>query len=209
MNIQDIEQGSDAWKLLRCGLITGSKIAEVMSKGKNGAESTGYANYRAQLVAERLTGCVTETFKNAYMERGNEDEGAARDCYSFVTGNEVEQVAFVKHPTIEFAGCSPDGCIGADGLVEIKRKIPALHIGYILKNTVPAEYYKQMMFQMACTGRQWVDFASYCPELPEDLQLFVIRLHRVDAVIAEMESAVIAFNQSVDKMIVDLMAARA
>lgn len=205
--MEEIVQGSDEWKQLRCGSITASKIAEVMSKGKNGAESTGYANYRAQLVAERLTGCVVEGYTNGYMARGNEDESAARDCYSFATGNQVEQIAFVRHPTIEYAGCSPDGLIGDDGLLEIKRKIPALHIAYLLKKEVPTEYRKQMTFQLACTGRKWVDFCSYCPELPENMQLFIVRYYRDDAAIAEMEAAVIAFNRSVEKMITDLKAA--
>lgn len=202
--MEDITQGSDQWKQLRCGMITASKIADVMSKGKNGAESTGYANYRAQIVAERFTGCVSEGYTNGYMQRGNEDESAARDCYSFATGNQVDQIAFIKHPTIECAGCSPDGLVGDDGLVEIKRKIPALHIAYLLKAEVPAEYKKQMTFQLACTGRKWVDFCSYCPELPENMQLFIVRFHRDDAAIAEMEAAVIAFNQSVEKMILEL-----
>lgn len=202
--MEDITQGSDQWKQLRCGMITASKIAEVMSRGKNGTESTGYANYRAQIVAERLTGCVSEGYTNGYMQRGNEDESAARDCYSFATGNQVDQIAFIKHPTIECAGCSPDGLVSDDGLVEIKRKIPALHIAYLLKNEVPAEYKKQMTFQLACTGRKWVDFCSYCPELPENMQLFIVRFHRDDAAIADMEAAVIAFNQSVEKMITDL-----
>jgi putative phage-type endonuclease len=198
--MDEIIQGTDEWKQLRCGKITGSKIADVM-QGKKG---TGYANYLAQLVCERLTGGTTETFKNAYMERGNKDEGAARECYEFITGNTVEQVAFIKHPALDFAGVSPDGTIGADGLVEIKRKIPALHINYIFKNEVPTEYRKQMMFQMACTGRQWCDFCSYCPELPEEMQLFVIRLHRDESVIAEMESAVVAFDKTVNEYIAKL-----
>jgi putative phage-type endonuclease len=200
METSEIIQGSEAWLKMRCGLITGSQIANVMQEKKG----TGYANYQAQLVAERLTGCIVETYKNAYMERGNDDEGAARDCYEFVTGNTVEQVAFVKHPYIECAGCSPDGLIGDDGLVEIKRKIPALHIAYLLKNEVPSEYRKQMMFQMACTGRKWVDFASYCPELPEEMQLFVIRYSRDEEAIKAMEAATIAFNASVEKIIEDL-----
>ena len=202
--MENIVQGTDAWKQCRCGLITASKIADVMAKGKNGAESTGCINYRAQLVCERLTGCVTEGYKNAYMERGNEDEAAARDCYSFTTGNDVEQIAFVKHPTIQMAGCSPDGLIGDDGIVEIKRKIPALHIDYILKDRVPPEYVKQIQWQLACTGRAWCDFASYCPELPEEMQLFVKRMERDDEMIAEMEAAVIAFDESVEKMIAEL-----
>lgn len=206
--MDEIIQGTDEWKQLRCGYITGSKIADMLSKGKNGAESTGRANYRAQLVAERLTGCVSDGYRNAYMERGNEDEGAARDCYSFATGNEVTQVAFIKHPTIEMFGVSPDGLISEDGMLEIKRKIPALHIAYILKDVVPAEYVKQMTAQLSCSGRQWVDFCSYCPEMPENMQLFIKRLHRDETMIKEMESAVIEFNTSVEKVIADLKAIR-
>lgn len=199
--MDEIIQGSDEWKLLRCGRITGSKISDVLSEGKGGKEAVGRANYRAQLVCERLTGCVTETYKNSYMERGNEDEPAARICYEYVTGNTVEQVAFIQHPTLTFSGVSPDGCIGDDGLVEIKRKIPALHIGYIFKDEVPSEYRKQMMFQLAVTGRQWCDFCSYSPELPENMQLFIKRLYRDEAVIAEMEAAVIEFDREVNSTI--------
>lgn len=197
---EGIEQGTAAWMQARCGLITGSKIADVMQEKKG----VGYANYLAQLCCERLTGCVTETFKNAYMERGNEDEQAARDCYSFVTGNDVEQVAFVKHPTIECFGVSPDGLIGTDGMVEIKRKIPAIHIAYIFANRIPPEYVKQMTAELACTGRKWNEFVSYCPELPPEMQLFICRLERDNALIAEMERAVIAFDKSVSQMIEDL-----
>lgn len=203
-----MEQGTPGWEQARCGMITASRINDVLSKGKGGAESTGYANYRAQLVCERLTGCTVESYSNAYMSRGNEDESAAREVYEFLTGYAVLQVAFVKHPTLDFAGCSPDGCIGTNGLVEIKRKIPAVHIDYLLKNRVPPEYVKQMMFQMACTGRLWNDFCSYSPELPVNMQLFICRLERDEEMIKEMESAVITFNESVEKMIADLKATR-
>jgi predicted phage-related endonuclease len=205
--VTDIEQGSPEWDGIRCGLITGSKIADVMSKGKGGGESTGYANYRAQLVCERLSGCKVEGYKNAYMDRGNEDEPAARDCYSFVTGNAVEQVAFIYHPVLEYAGTSPDGLCGTDGMAEIKRKIPALHISALLKNEIPSEYIKQMQWEMACSGRLWNEYISYCPELPENMQLFVKRLYRDNAMIAEMEAAVIAFQKSIEDMIAALRTA--
>lgn len=201
---ENIVQGSESWKQLRCGLITGSRIADVMQEKKG----TGYANYLAQLCCERLTGCIVETFKNGYMERGNEDEDAARSCYEFVTGNTVDQVAFIRHPYIERFGISPDGLINDDGIVEIKRKIPALHIAYILKNRVPPEYVKQMTAQLACTGRKWNEFVSYCPEMPENMQLFIIRMERDERAIVEMEMAVREFDKSVDDMIVALMALR-
>ena len=208
MNLLNIDQGSAEWLQARCGSVGASDISDLLSKGKGGAESTGCANLRARIVCERLTGCVAETFKNAYMERGNIDEGSAKECYSFITGNDVEDVGLIMHPFIPFTHASPDGVIGSDGLVEIKRKIPAIHIEYIFKNRVPPEYVKQMMWQLACTGRQWNDFCSYCPELPENMQLFIVRLERDEAAITEMEKCVIAFNQSVERMISDLRSIR-
>ena len=195
-----IKQGTPEWKQLKCGKISASEVHNILQE----KQGTGYRNYRAQLICERLTGCTTETYKNTYMDRGNEDEPNARLCYEYETGYTVEQVAFVVHPVLEFAGCSPDGTIGADGLCEIKRKIPAIHIDYIIKNRVPPEYAKQMMFQLACTGREWNDFVSYCPELPEEMQLFICRLERDDSMIALMEIAVRSFNESVEQMISDL-----
>jgi hypothetical protein len=106
------------------------------------------------------------------------------------------------------AGASPDGLVGEDGLIEIKAPNTANHIDYLLANAPPPQYVKQMQWQMACTGRLWCDFVSYDPRLPEELQLFVVRLHRDDAMIAEMETAVVAFNESVDKMIEDIRAIR-
>ncbi len=208
METSALVQGTPEWLQARCGSVGASSVADVMSKGKSGAESTGNANLRAKVVAERLTGCVVETFKNQYMGRGNEDEGAAREVYEFVTGSIVDQVGLIRHPTIPFFHASPDGLIWDDGCLELKRKIPALHIAYILKGTVPAEYVKQMTAQLSCTGRRYVEFASYCPEMPENMQLFVVRFHRDEEAIKEMESAVIAFNESVDRMITDLKALR-
>lgn len=208
MSEENLIQGSDEWVQARCGSIGASSITDVLSKGKNGAESTGYANYKARIACERMTGCVTETFKNAYMERGNADEPDARACYEFATGNDVEQVGLIRHPRLPFAHCSPDGLIGTDGVLELKRKIPALHIDYILKNRVPSEYVKQMTFQLACTGRQYVDFCSYSPELPEEMQLFIIRMERDEEAIKAMEQAVVEFDKAVNQLIADLKAIR-
>lgn len=201
---RDIDQGSDQWFDACCGSVGASSVADLMSKGKNGGESTGLANLRARIVVERLTGCRERGYSNPYMERGNADEPAAREVYEFLTGNTVEQVGLIRHPAIPFFHASPDGLTGDAGMLELKRKIPALHINYLLKQTVPTEYVKQMAAQLACSGREWVDFASYCPEMPEELQLFVVRYHRDNDLIAEIERSVIAFNASVDEMVARL-----
>lgn len=206
--MEEVIQGSAEWFALRIGKVTASRVADVMAKHKGGAEAASVKNYRAQLVCERLTGNIEDTYTNGAMQRGIGLEPQARTCYEFMKGVTVEQVAFVDHPTIPMSGASPDGKVDADGLIEIKCPNTSTHIEYLLGGKPPAQYIPQMNWQMACTGRQWVDFVSYDPRLPEEMQLFVVRLERDESSIKEMEAAVIAFNDTVEKMIADLKAIR-
>lgn len=187
-----IIQGSDEWRALRLGKVTASKVADIVAKTKSGY-SASRANYAAQLIAERLTGTPAESFTNAAMQHGTETEPEARCAYEFYQGATVEQVAFVPHPKIDQAGCSPDGLVGDDGLVEIKCPQTATHLETLLGQAVPAKYETQMQFQMACTGRQWCDFVSYDPRMPENMRLFVKRVPRDDKRIAELEAEIASF----------------
>jgi putative phage-type endonuclease len=188
----EIIQGSEEWKALRLGKVTASRVADVVARTKSGY-SASRANYMAQLIAERLTDTVSEAYTNAAMVHGTETEPEARNAYEFYQGVSVEEVAFVPHPKIDQAGCSPDGLVGADGLVEIKCPNTATHLETLLGQAVPAKYETQMQFQMACTGRQWCDFVSYDPRMPENMRLFIKRLPRDDKRIAELESEIAAF----------------
>ncbi|HEX5508450.1 MAG TPA: YqaJ viral recombinase family protein [Pseudolabrys sp.] len=190
--MEQIIQGSDEWRALRLGKVTASRVADVIAKTKSGY-SASRANYAAQLIAERLTGVVAESYTNAAMEHGTATEPEARCAYEFYEGVSVQQVAFVPHPTIELAGCSPDGLVGTDGLVEIKAPNTATHLDTLLGQSVPGKYETQIQFQMACTGRTWCDFVSYDPRLPEHMRLFVRRVHRNEPRIRELESEVTAF----------------
>ena len=158
---------------------------------------SGYAasrdNYKAQLVAERLTGCVTPGFTNAAMIHGTETEPEARRAYEFFVDRDVQQVGFIPHPAIEMSGASPDGLVGDDGLLELKCPNTATHIETLLTGRIPDKYHKQMQFQMACTGREWCDFASYDPRMPERMRLFVKRIPRDEGEIAEIEREVSVF----------------
>lgn len=189
---EEIIQGTDAWKALRCGKVTASRVSDVIAKTKSGY-SASRANYMAQLIAERLTGVVAESYTNAAMQHGTETEPEARAAYEFYQSVTVEQVAFVPHPKIDQAGCSPDGLVDADGLVEIKCPQTATHLDTLLGQAVPAKYEAQMQFQMACTGRQWVDFVSYDPRMPENMRLFIKRVPRNDKFIAEVEGEIASF----------------
>lgn len=200
--MEQIEQGTEAWHQLRLGKITASRIADVIAQIKSG-EAASRADYRIELVCERLTGKPTEGFTNAHMERGIELEPYARAWYEVERGEFVKQVPFIDHPTIKNAGASPDGIVG-EGLIEIKCPMTKTHIKYLLEDRVPAKYMPQMAWQMACTHSKWVDFVSYCPELPADMQMFIKRYERDDAYIAELEAKVIEFDQEVEQVIARL-----
>jgi len=189
---EEIVQGSDAWKALRCGKFTASRVADIVARTKTGPAASR-ANYLAQLIAERLTGTPAETFTNAAMQHGTETEPEARAAYEFYQGVTVAQVAFVPHPKIDQAGASPDGLVGADGLVEIKCPSTATHLETLLGQAVPAKYIDQMQFQMACTGRKFCDFVSYDNRMPEHMRLFVKRVARDDARINFLETEIAGF----------------
>jgi putative phage-type endonuclease len=197
---EGIAQGSDEWhKICRLGKVTASRIADVMAKGKSGEAATR-EDYRTELVVQRLTNEPGESFTNAAMEWGTQTEPMARIAYEAHANVFVEQVAFVDHPTIEWFGCSPDGLVGETGLVEIKCPASKAHIKYLLGGKPPAKYVPQMQCQMAVTGREWCDFVSYDPRLPEDLQLFVVRLERDEEYIKAMEAEVEKFLGEVSEM---------
>lgn len=189
---EEIIQGSDAWKALRLGKVTASRVSDVVAKTKSGYSATR-ANYAAQLIAERLTGTPAESYTNAAMQHGTETEPEARAAYEFYQGVTVREVAFVPHPQIDQAGCSPDGLVDEDGLVEIKCPNTATHLETLLGQAVPGKYDAQMQFQMACTGRAYCDFVSYDPRMPENMRLFIKRVPRDDNRIKELESEIAAF----------------
>jgi putative phage-type endonuclease len=194
------EQGSNEWFANRLGKVTASRLADVLAKTKTGY-SASRTNYMTQLVLERITQTKAESYSNAAMQWGTEQEPFARAAYEMHSGVLVDQVGFVLHPSIESAGMSPDGLVGSDGLVEIKCPLSKTHVRYKLENKVPAEYRTQMLWQMACSERAWCDFVSFDPRMPEDLQLFVIRFERDDEAIKAMEAEVLVFLSEVDSII--------
>jgi len=198
-----IVQGSPEWFAARAGKVTASKVADIMARTKSGP-SASRANYAAQLVAERLTGKVEETFKNAAMIWGTEQEPYAREAYEYQAGVFVTEVGFVDHPVIAMTGASPDGLVGDDGLLEIKCPNTSTHLETLTGQKVPSKYMTQIQWQIACTGRAWCDFASFDPRMPAHMRLWVQRVPRDDAMIAELEAEVTAFLAEVETTVADL-----
>jgi len=200
-----IVQGSAEWHAARCGKATASRIADVIAKTKTGWGASR-ANYAAELIAERLTGCVAPSFQNDAMRWGTETEPQARDAYAHRFGVEVVQTSFVDHPEVAMSGASPDGLVGSAGLIEVKCPNTATHLDTLITGAIPGKYLTQMAWQMACCGREWCDFVSFDPRLPPAMQLFVKRVERDDALILGLESEVAAFLAEIDATVATLRA---
>jgi putative phage-type endonuclease len=206
-----IEQRTDEWFQQRLGKVTASRISDVIAKTKTGV-STSRQNYLIQLVSERITGKKGDSFVNQAMLDGIERESAARELYMRTRGVSVTEVGFFDHPIIKNSGASPDGAVNAEedgkyaGLIEIKCPIETTHTNTLMSKSVPSKYMPQIQWQMASVSPnvKWVDFISYNPNFPDTMQLFVARVDRDDAYIAELEAEVIKFLDEVDQTIIKL-----
>lgn len=196
-------QGSSEWRAERCGRVTASRIADLMARTKTGYGASR-ANYMAELLCERLTGVPAERFVNDPMRWGTEQEPAAKIAYEFLFNATIEPAGFIPHPLIEMAGASPDGYVGSHGLVEFKAPNTATHVETLLSGAIPDKYVKQCQFQMACTGRHWVDFGSFDPRVPASMQLWVKRIERDAKFIGDIEDEVRAFIKELDAKIHEL-----
>lgn len=196
-------QGSQEWMDARLGRATASRVADIVAKTRSGWGASR-ANYMAELIAERLTGVNAATYTNSAMQWGTDHEPQARALYELMVGADVTEVGFIDHPTIAMSGASPDGLVGDVGLVELKAPNTATHIETLRGGKISDRYIVQVQFQMACTGRAWCDFCSFDPRMPPEMQLFVQRVRRDDARIAELEKEVSAFLAEVDATVRDL-----
>mgnify|MGYP003332712061 FL=1 len=195
MNSKEIAQGTPEWLKARLGCLTASRANDACA-----AETTAaYQNYLWQLVAERETQIVEESYVNADMQRGTEKEPIARAAYEAHTRTFVTQTGFWLHPEIPFFGASPDGLVGDEGLIEIKCPRTSTHLRYRSENKVPTTYKRQMMCQLLCTGRKWVDFVSFDDRVRESKQLFIIRFEPKQKEIDEMLEKLQAFLAAVAK----------
>ena len=198
--IEKVEQGTPEWFAARLGNVTASRVADVIAKTKSGY-SASRENYMAQLICERMTGTVAESYTNAAMQWGTETEPLARAAYESIADVLVDEVGYVQHPRIERAGASPDGLIGLFGLLEIKCPNTATHIDTLITEQVPTKYITQMQWQMVCTGRAWCDFVSFDPRLPNGLQVFVKRVEFDTEYAATLEIEVVKFLAELDTKI--------
>ena len=204
----EMVQGTDEWLNARAGMITASRIVDMMTKLKGGGRGATATNYMAELVAERLTGVPSEHFQSSAMKWGTEHEPEARSLYAFMVGTNVEEVGFVVHPEFDFAGASPDGLVGDNGLIEIKCPNTATHISTLLSKSIDRKYILQMQWQMECTKRDWCDFVSYDPRMPHDMQIFIKRVRYDENIVQSIKDEMVPFNNEINQMIKELNSAK-
>ncbi len=190
IEILHCEQNSEAWLLARCGIPTASCFSKVLAKGEGKVRKS----YMLELAGEIVTGKPNEGYSNDHMKRGHDMELAARQQYAFERRVSPEIVGFVRNGP---KGCSPDALIGADGLLEVKTKIPALHIECMMRADFPPEHRAQCQGALWVAEREWIDLAVYWPGLP----LVVHRATRDEAYITNLAAEVDRFNAELAEIV--------
>ena len=186
------DQGTVEWLAQRAGKFTGSRFADLLARNKKTGEPlTAYHNLIWHIVVERLTGQPVEGPSGFALQWGHEVEPYAREAYELETGHFVEEVGFILHPDYPFVGASPDGLINADGGIEMKcPKSSPVHLERFISG-VPDEYIAQIQGCMWVTNRQWWDFVSYDPRMPESHRILIIKIHRDNDYIKRLEASVL------------------
>jgi hypothetical protein len=184
MKIIDCVQGTPEWHSVRCGVPTASEFDKIITT--TGTPSKQRQKYLYQLAGETITGIPEESYQNMAMQRGKEMEAEARKLYELITGQEVTQVGFCL---ADGYGCSPDGLVGNDGLLDIKCPTLAVHVGYLLENKFQIDYFQQVQGQLLVTKRKWVDFMSYFP----GIKPFIIRVNRDEKFISALKNELYIF----------------
>jgi putative phage-type endonuclease len=195
MILETATQRDADWYAARIGKATASRFKDAIAVLKSGDPAQAQRDYATELVVERLTGQRVQKYVTAAMQWGDH-EPEARTAYERVTGISVEETGFIAHDTL-LAGCSPDGLVDWDGLIEIKCPFNSANHIETLLNGMPDDHRAQVQGQMWITGRQWCDFVSYDPRMPVELQLHVQRIQRDPSFIADLEAKVTSFLQQV------------
>ena len=195
MIIDTAAQGTSEWKQAKLGTPSASAFDMIITA--SGEPSKQRKKYMYALAAERITGSKEEGYKNAAMERGIEMEAEARNMYELMTGNTVIQVGICYPDKKKLFGCSPDGLISDDGLIEIKCPTSPVHVGYLLDGILPADYFQQTQGQLLVTGRKWVDFFSFYP----GLKSLIIRVKPDEKFLKALTIELFVFVKQLDEVV--------
>lgn len=185
----------------RTGKLTASRMKDAMAFKLDGKEKADRLDLKKQILAERMTDSVVPHYVNKSMVWGLEQEDNAKAMYTRVTGRQIAACGFYDHFDIDNFGATPDGLVGSDGLIETKCPETTTHISWMMAGVVPEDHKPQMIAQIACTGREWVDFVSYDPRIKDPKrQIFIRRFTPTADDVAKVEDAARQFLAEVDQL---------
>lgn len=196
IEIINCEQNSDEWYAARSGIITASDFSSVLAKGKTaGSISEMRKKLLASKTGEIISGRANPSWGgNAHTERGHEMEPEVRARYDMASDEDCYQVGFVRRGRI---GCSPDLMVGERGMLEVKTALPHIQIERILKGDLPSEYKAQVQGQLLVTDRDWVDFRSFWPGLPQ----LKVRVYRDLPYLSNLATELSRFIEELDQLV--------
>lgn len=194
IEIIDCDQTSPEWFAARRGIPTASEFKTLLGIKKDAKDKVTRRTYMLKLAGEIITGENMENYQNDHMLRGQTMEDEARKLYAFTADVDPVRVGFIRNGN---KGASPDSLIGADGVLEIKTRLPHLMIDWLLKDDFPPEHKAQCQGALWVTEREWIDITGYWPALP----LFTKRAFRDDLYIADLAKAVDEFNDELAQMV--------
>lgn len=190
-----------AWLSARAGKLTASRMADALAVLKNGKPAEARNKLMRELLAERVTGASVRHYVSPAMEHGLEYEAEAKAAYEAETGVIIAAAGFYDHPRIDSLGATPDGLIGADGLIETKCPTTGTMIEWVLAGVVPDQHKPQMIVQLACTGRAWCDFVAFDPRIRDARRRLFIRRYTPSAEeVAAVETGAVQFLAELDAM---------
>jgi hypothetical protein len=166
LHVYDFEQRTDEWYDARRGIVTASTVGRLLTPTLEIADNEGSRALTRLLVAERITGHTDPTYQNDDMFRGVMEEPRARDVYSGHYAEAVECGFMRLEESWGTLGYSPDGVVGDDGLIEVKAPEAKEHLRTILADEVPACYMAQCQAGLLVSGRDWIDYLSFCGGMP-------------------------------------------
>lgn len=191
LTIHAVEQGSQQWLDLRCGMLTASTIGRLLTPTGKVADNDTARGVVQTLIAERISGHVEYLHPSFDMQRGTLDEPLARDMYAEHHAP-VTEVGFATLDVGPYKlGASPDGLVGTDGGLEIKSRVPKVQLRTFIDNRVPPANIAQVHACMFVFDREWWDYCSYAGGWP----LFVKRVYRDQNWDAAIVAALNAYEQ--------------
>ncbi len=190
MKIHNIDQQSDEWIEIKLGKLSASDAQAIAANGA-GLETLAYKK-----AAEILSGIREDTYVSFNMERGNRMERVARRKYEQHTGNAVTIVGFCELDS--YVGASPDGLVGAGGLVEIKCPSNSNYVKALHTQKISTQYEWQMQFQMYVTNRKWVDHVVFNENFES---LIIIRVPRDKAKVEKIKAGIKSGVSKIEKIL--------